>query len=213
MMNRLACLSLTLLLVTAACGPRRPTATAPAPPAAPRSYIDLAPGWRLSVITPILRSGKFLLEPARVSQPVAGGERSLNLTVEAGPDFLGYERSYYAVEPWRKGVRVRFQNAERVIDGKSTPSAQPLVKLFESPPEIRHLRLIFLIRGSQADHNMALVGAATLEALDPLTRQVQSDPTSACRSQRGEFCAWVPAGIAVRPEVRRGGPDEWIPAQ
>jgi len=48
----------------------------------PRYYIDLEPGWRLRVVTPILKDGGYVVKTQ--------GE-----TVE--PGFLGYEVSFYDV--------------------------------------------------------------------------------------------------------------------
>lgn len=54
------CIALSAALT--GCSLREPRATAQVmQPQANRSYVDLEPGWRIRVVTPILKSGKFLL--------------------------------------------------------------------------------------------------------------------------------------------------------
>ena len=188
------------------------------PPPAPNSgsYIDLQPGWRLSVITPMLKAGAHRVAPQKAQAEATGNTgRELTLTVSAAPDFLGYERSYYRVEPRRGGgVKVRFSSAETVQDGKTAAQNRPKLPLFQLPRQARHVRLVYLVRGSGADHNMAIIAAARPEHLDALTRQLQSDPANGCTSQDRGICQWIPAGIAVRPEMQRpSAPGEWTPAR
>ena len=172
----------------------------PAPPAGPRYYIDLEPGWRLRVVTPILKSGGYRLKTEGQPGPT---------TLTAGPDFLGYEVAYYAV----KARTIEFTTAEVHHKDGVVPAAQPMVPLFRLPGEARYVRLIYLVRVSEADHDMAVVAANKKDALAPLTAQVRAHPET-CRSQRGTFCSWIPDGIAVTPEMRTAamGAEQWVPA-
>ena len=165
------------------------------------SYIDLQPGWRLSVITPLLKSGKLLLNSKAEQTPASGNGSALSVSMSAGSDFLGYERSFYMLHTRRNGVQVRFSSAEVVRDGKSETQKRPAIALFRFPRSTRHVRLIYLIRSSPADHNMAIVGATNLGELQSLTTDVQTDPAGGCRSRPERVCQWIPAGIAVRPEM------------
>jgi len=144
---------LVLALMTA-CSVRTARVAGPtAEVTGPRYYIDLEPGWRLRVVTPILKDGGYVVKTQ--------GE-----TVE--PGFLGYEVS------------------------------------FQLPAGSRYARLIYLLRASGADHEMAVVAARRREALDPFTAAVRADP-EACRAGRSAWCAWIPNGIAVTPERPAGG--------
>jgi hypothetical protein len=158
------------------------------------------------VVTPILKSGGYVLQSAVES---TGGN---TVTISAGDDFLGYETAYYAVTA-RHGVE--FLSAEIARDGKGTAQQRPLVPLFQFPHSVRHVRLIYLVRVSRADHDMAVAAARNIEDLEALTQRVEADPTAACHAGSGAFCAWIPAGIAVVPEIRRmiGGAVEWVPAR
>jgi hypothetical protein len=191
-----------MAFLLSACAPRKAhVAAVPAPPAGPRYYIDLQPGWRLRVVTPMLKSGGF--RPKLEGEPGAG-------TLTAGSDFLGYEVAFYAVT----ARKIVFTAAEIHNKDGVVPSAGPLAPLFRLPGETRYVRLIYLVRVSEADHDMAVVAASRKEALDPLTAQVRANPES-CRGERATFCFWIPDGIAVTPEMRAtaAGAEQWVPAR
>lgn len=202
--RRLLCLTLASLLT--GCAARN--ARAPAAEVQPigPSYIDLEPGWRLRVVTPILKSGGYRLKST--DRTVNGSTVSLSV----GDDLLGYEVAYYAVKA-RNGVE--FVSAEITREGRTTPQPQPMAHLFELPRGIRHVRLIYLVRVSQADHNMAVAAAKDMDALETLTRRVEANPADACRDGQSAFCAWIPAGIAVVPQLQKtiNGAVEWVPAR
>ena len=67
-------------------------------------------------------------------------------------------------------------------------------------------RLVFLERANASTHDMAVLTAKAPATLDELTVRLQSSAAAGC--QRG--CEWVPAGIAVRPEMQKSG--AWVPA-
>lgn len=199
-------MSLALACVFAGCSThhaRAPAAAAITP--ASSSYIDLEPGWRLRVVTPILKSGGYRLGAADLQ--VSGD----TVTLSAGPDFLGYELAYYAV----KARGVEFLSAQITRDGQTAPQPRPVARLFQLPRGVRHVRLIYLIRVSQADHDMAVAAAKDMNALDALTRRVMANPADGCKTERGAVCSWIPAGIAATPEVRVmvGGAEHWVPAR
>jgi len=198
------CLALAFLLT--GCTARHARAPAAAVQPIRPSYIDLEPGWRLRVVTPILKSGGYRLRS--IGQTAEGN----TVTLSVSDDFLGYEVAYYAVKA-RNGVE--FVSAETTRDGHTTPQPQPVAHLFQLPHGVRHVRLIYLVRVSQADHDMAVAAARDMRALEALTRRVEANPADACRDGQGAFCAWIPAGIAVVPQLqnRDGGAVEWVPAR
>jgi len=203
-------LPLTLCLAVFAafigCATRVPH-TEPPPTMANGTYVDLQPGWRIRTVTPILRSGKFM--PDFKATAVADGAIELS----AGDDFIGYETSYYLVTSGKQsGIAVAFASAENTIDGKTYRQAQPLVRVFDFSGSARYMRLIFLTRVSRADHNQAILVAASLDDLNRLTQQVESDPAKYCGSQWESHCTWVPEGISVQAERRDPAHRKnWIP--
>jgi hypothetical protein len=206
-MRLMRCIGIAAFL--SACGPR----TVRVPPviaarSASQDYIDLQPGWRLTVVTPVLKSGGYVLHPSE--QHTAGS----TVTV-TGTDFAGYEIAHYSVQArTRGGVRVRFSSAEVTKEGKTESQSRSIAPLFRLPGTARYARLIYLIRVSQADHNMAVVAANEPSALDALTRQIQADPSHGCKIGKRTSCSWIPEGIAVRPEVTRivDGTPKWVDA-
>jgi hypothetical protein len=165
------------------------------------SYIDLEPGWRLRVVTPILKSGGYRLA-------LSGQTSDSNtVTLSVSDDFQGYAVAYYKVKA-RNGVE--FVSGEVTKNGQTTPQLQPIAHLFQLPHGVRHVRLIYLVRASQADHDMAVAAAREMDALEALTRRVEAAPAE-CRDGQGAFCAWIPAGIAVVPQ--RQGAEGWVPAR
>ena len=209
------CLAWACLLAScAARNPRTPLNAAKAPASTPvpqpGSYIDLQPQWRLRVVIPMLKSGRYVLG-------TLGTETDGNtVTVDTGGDFLGYEIAYYAVQPRRGGgVRIEFTAAEATRNGVTAPRTKSIAPLFKLPRGARYVRLIYLIRVSQVDHDMAVVAARDIGSLNALTLRVQSNPGEACRDGRDGSCSWIPQGIAVRPEVEKtaGGVTTWGPAR
>ena len=164
----------------------------PASSAVPRndSYVDLKAGGTLRIVVPLLNSGGFRSE--LLPQKTDGNTISL-----AATDLIGYVTSHYAVTGRDGKVRLTFVSAEESREGKtvSVIGAPPLP--FELPRRTEYVRLIYLVRVSQADHNMAIVAAKPLDALNTFTSRFKEDP-SVCHSDYQIFCSWVPAGVAVR---------------
>ena len=182
-----------------AVGCSRTQVRVPAPLGTPRkdnSYIDLQAGWTLRIVVPLLKSGGFVAD--WVPQKTEGK----TLTLSA-PDLVGYTTSHYAVTGKDGNVRLNFVSAEETRDGKTAPVAVAPQLPFELPRKSERVRLVYLVRVSQADHNMAIVGAKRLEDLNAFTNRLKEDP-SVCHAGAAIFCSWVPAGVAVRTETGEG---------
>ena len=177
-----------------------------------QDFIDLQPGWRLRVVTPKLKSAGYQLQTGDESL-AADGTGKLSVTLSAGADFLGYEIAYYAVTESRGALHVSFTSANLLQDGNTTPRATPLELLFQLAETAKYIRLIYLVRASKADHNLAVAAASQQDELSALTQQVQTNP-AACRDAPYASCQWVPAGIAVSPErpARVHGKLVWLAA-
>jgi len=196
-----------LILLTGCASRTARMATTPAG-SANNDYLDIQDGWRLTVVTPILKSGGYVLKTP--DKPPSSNGFTL-----AGTDFVGYEVAHYEVKGQRGGrVRVEFNSAEVTKEGKTQPQPQSIAPLFQVARRANYLRLIYLIRISQADHNMAVVAARKIDALDSLTRQVQTNPADGCKVDQRASCTWIPEGIAVRAEVLKtvGGVEKWVDA-
>jgi hypothetical protein len=163
-------------------------------------YIDLEPGWLVRVVIPLSTSG--VMTDTAISPAVVKHVAGETLTASAPKDFAGFETDVYNVSArGGGGVRVTFQTAEVSKGGQTVPQTKPVIDLFHLPRAVRYVRLLFLARVSKADHNMALLASSKFSRLDELTRAVQQNQ-SACVSSAEAMCAWVPLGIAVRPEAQ-----------
>lgn len=185
---------------------------APQPPTPPpenntfqRDYVDLKAGWRLRVVFPLLRSGGYI---AVSKQPSEGND------VKVSQDFLGYEKDYYKIEAAEgQRIKIAFLKTELWEKGKFHSRPQTSLPLFSGVDKSSYVRLIYLIRASQADHNMALVAADDPAILEAITQRVTS--TAVCEPAPAGFCAWVPPGVAVTPEeeLTVNGKQQWLPAR
>ena len=190
-------LGLGILAMLTGCAGRKVAApAAPEAAAMDPGYLDVKAGWRLVVVVPVLKSGGYRL-PSLLGQ--TGGNPA---PVSTGPDFLGYETDIYAVAGNGAGVRIHFGSAEVVQDGNTSRRNSPRFTLFAPAASHRYVRLIYLVRESQADHNMAVVAADDVATLGEVTRMVQAHPDDGCKAGAHSSCSWVPGGIAVRPEER-----------
>lgn len=212
-MRAVSCVAILVALTGCAPHNARTRATVPVPPADAAGYIDLQPGWRLRVVTPLTKSGSYLVNHSREkTAPASGG---LAMTLSADRDFIGYQTAYYSVQSrsWG-GVRILFVSAEDTKKGITTSQPRPRLMLFRLPHRAKYVRLVYLARVSRADHDMAIVAASSRDLLDSFTHTVQADPKTCANSER-TFCSWVPAGIAIQPEVpiHVNGSVVWHPAR
>jgi hypothetical protein len=210
-----------VITITSNCA--RPKAAIPAPPASHASseWIDLQPGWRVRVITPVVPGGGYVVKTTPVedqtSDAKASERRSPSATnaivISATSNLIGYEVSFYDVKPRRGGgVHVVFDSAEVHKKDQWSRSRQPIDPLFHFVSDARYVRILHLSRGTH-DHDAAILAASRHEALETLTRRVESDPAG-CQSSRDALCSWIPSGIAAIPESWRsaGGQGQWQPA-
>ena len=192
-----------LVIVLAGCA--RHLAPPPPPVSSGPSYVELEAGWHVRVITPMLKSGGF---PLKIADRQEAGNM---IALRAGDDFLGYETAAYAVEARKDGgVRVALTGVDLNRDGAITHPAKSVAPRLRMPTRFRRVRLLYMRKVSNADHAMAVLAAPDSQRLAALTHRVQTSPAT-CRNNRNEYCEWIPAGVAVRPEYFKGS--DWIPAR
>ena len=157
------------------------------------------------MVAPLLKSGgyKVQLEEVRTENGT--------ITMKTGKDFEGYESDYYEVRATDGLLKISFRSGEIQRNrGSRHHASHPLVSLFDLPNGARFVRLLFLTRSSDRDHDQAILSASSAGQIELLTNRVQSNPVENCNRQSETTCGWVPAGVAVRPEKKRGR--EWVPA-
>ena len=141
--------------------------------------------------------------PLRHAETVEDGR---TITVKSGGLAPGFETAVYVVEPAGSGVRIRLREVTVQRGGDVVRAAKPAGWRLRAPGRMRRVRLLYTLRASAADHNMALLAARDEVRLEQLTRRVETSPETECRSFPGAFCSWIPAGVAVRPETSAGQP-------
>ena len=161
-----------------------------------QSFLDLKRGDRLRIVFPFSMSGGAM--------PQATNEERHGSTITlTAPDLAGVEIVHYSISGNHGSlVRLRFVSAETMIDGKALPQTSSPHLPFRLPEQPGRLRLIYFVRISQSDHNMAVVSAPTLKMLDAFTNELMRNPAT-CGKRAEVFCSWVPSGVAVRPETAR----------
>ena len=172
-------------------------AAAPGSLVSTKSFVDLQPGWRLSLVTPMRRDSAT--EVWRYGQPgiKTDSASGLNITISMSPDSqFGFERSVYAVQA--RGLA--WQESVRTLEGKEERALEPILKLFSKPAKMQSLRLLFLTRASDLNYNTALISAPTPAAIEALTLAVRANPDQACQAGKAQTCIWIPPGVAARPE-------------
>jgi hypothetical protein len=173
--------------------------------AIPPPYVDLQSGWRVRVVTPLLKSGGYIVPSLAVS-----GADTTHLV--AGDDLIGYEKDYYTVAARQdSGIALRLADAEVWEKGTPHPVHEPKLRVFQTSDDARYVRLVYLVRVSQADHDMAIIAANDPTALDQITHDVVD--LARCEASSLGICTWVPAGVAVAPEklAKVKGKSDWVP--
>lgn len=194
----------SLVLLSACVRHSRPIAAPPLKPIDRSAYVDLIPGCRLRVVTPLFAPGTQERALAELLSKTGSAT-----TLKAPPGFIGYETAYYLLKPSSdRGARIAFQYATVSKSGTVTRENRPRRQLFRGSWNTRFFRLVFLIRKSKSNHNMALLGTHRKDTLNTWTAAILADP-DACRNVKGRSCLWIPAGVAVRPEIKKSG--QWAP--
>lgn len=186
--------SLTVSLVFCfGCARQRGRVTQPRTLSGDQSFFHVQPGDQFCMVIPITKSGTSLPQYDVLSQ------QGTTITLSA-KDLLGYETAHYQAFGGRNGkVKIRWISAEESREGKKTANATPTPLPFQLPKKAMYLRLIYLIRASTANHNMAIAGADKQERLESFTAELRRDP-GICERANNAVCIWVPSSIAVRPD-------------
>jgi hypothetical protein len=162
------------------------------------SGIELAPGARLRVLSPILRDPeKGILEGPST---VTGNDSQSTLTARSTDNLLGYETSLYIVQPRtdQPGAFIAPVNAERHIasTGATERSASPSTNYFQFPPGAGFYRLFY--ESWKNDFSALVIAAPTPAELDRLTAKFEAGGDAAsCQNLAGAMCVQIPQDVAV----------------
>jgi hypothetical protein len=184
---RFRCLAGAAALFAVGCARVTPPGV-PTPRAA--EYLDLQAGWRLRVTT-LLGSNGYKIQ----AQPEADAANTLTLKAEGD---VAYETAYYSVLPLsRHRIRIALTGAQVTRNGNPAPDSGLQGWRIPLSAPAPHIRIVFLRRSSERDHDMVLLTARDTARLDALTRAVQ-------KGDETEACIWIPGGVALLAERPAG---------
>ena len=150
--------AIALLLLLAGCAPKRVPAGAAIAPLPPndREYVDLSAGWRLRIVAAVTKSGKQEVEFTPVNQ------EGTVISLKVSDDVIGYETAFWSIlaRPGG-GISLQLASAELTVNGNPGPLAKPTRALIHAPPSARFIRMFYLTRKSDADHNMAIADVSS----------------------------------------------------
>jgi len=155
--------------------------------------VDLGPGVRLEVTSPLLREGAVPDAPLQMSG------RGNSLTVTASTDLLGYENAWYSVQPKPNGPGFAIQpvSAESHIGGTVEPRPAPAADYLSFPPAAAFYRLLY--KSGQTDFTALVIAGRTLADVDRLSKLAESGGVS-CRTPE-DLCVAIPKRVAINPFI------------
>lgn len=169
-------------------------------PLANLGYMDLRPGYRLRIVSPVFRDGAPA-DAQAIEGPTAVKEEKGALVIEAkaSADLIGYETAWYSVEPRpnHPGVSIRPGTTDVHIDGKLQKEPASRFQYFAFPPNMSLFRLLFITRSSDSDRDSLLLGADTEETLARETKRLNADPKLCASLETSSRCFVMPRQAAL----------------
>jgi hypothetical protein len=201
-----------LFLMLGACTAKRPPLPAvTAAPGAQPDYVDIESGWRLQIVAPVTRDGTgAIMASAAADQDQA----TRTVTMKASDNLIGYETAFWDVAARAGGgIQLILTKAQMTRDGVPADIPAPTKAMLHVPKQARFLRLFYLIRKSESDHEMVMGGVDRADRLESFTTELRAHPTEACQTRSHIYCEWIPYGMAVRPERKQtiDGVERWAP--
>ncbi len=167
-----------------------------------KGYIDLTPGYRLQVVTPVMKAGAAEDAPIVATTSVAGTDRQIDVTIRASENLTGVETAWYAVEPRRPGPGATIVPVavERVVAGRSEKADSPLANYLQFAPGAAYYRLFYKTDPADNGVTHVVLAAPTMAELDARTGALAADG-SMCRTSDPSVCAVFPRRVGVNPLI------------
>jgi hypothetical protein len=166
-------------------------------------FIDLGPGNRVEVISPILRDGAPQDAPLVEETAVGGTDRRIEVTLKASPNLVGHETAWYSFEPKDGGgTQVAPISANASVRGIAMPLEAPARNYFTFTKAIGFYRLFY----KPEEETAVMVGA--------LSRGQLPRDLGACGKSGGPECITLPKRVGINPylEVSVNGKAMAVPA-
>ncbi len=170
--------------------------------------VQLNPGVRLQIMTPIIRDGvasdspiiEVETPPGTSNCDVQSEPCALNLNARFTDNLLGYEMALYTVQPksHSPGVSVVPVSADQQINGTTHHGSRPIYDYFEPLNGARFYEAFY--KAGQNEFTALLVGGFSRADLERRTRLLETG-SAACETLNNEMCVAVPKRVAVNPMV------------
>ena len=170
--------------------------------------VQLIPGVRLQIMTPITRDGAAPDAPlVEVEGPPVDsvcdantGSCALSLNMKFTNNVLGYEMALYSIQSKSNspGVSVTPASAERHIGSDVQKASQPIRNYFEPMKAARFYEVFY--KAGQTEFTALLVGGSSKADLERRTI-VLEDGVASCEALNNEMCVTVPKRVAINPMV------------
>jgi hypothetical protein len=166
-------------------------------------FVDLGPGNRVEVISPILREGAPADAPLIEEAGVSGTDRRIEVTLKASPNLVGHETAWFGFEPKPGGgTRISPITANASVRGIAMPLESPAKNYFTFTPHIGFYRMFY----KPEEETAVVVGTASR---DQLPRDL-----TACGKAGGPECITLPKRVGINPylEIKVNGEPMAVPA-
>jgi hypothetical protein len=165
------------------------------------SFVDIGPGSRLEVFTPIMRAGAAPDAQAVETVAASGNNSAINVDLKTSDQLLGYETAWYGLvpKPDGAGFRLAALTAERTIQGKTEAAAPSAATYLRFPAEANFYRLFRKADIAGIAVPQMVISAPTLAELDRRTKAVDADP-ALCGAPDG-LCIEIPRRAAINVSI------------
>jgi hypothetical protein len=163
-------------------------------------FIDVGPGNRLEVLSPIVREGTDENAPLLEEQAVTGTDQRIEVVLKASPSFVGQEIAWFGFEPKPGGgTRIAPISASALVRGIKMPLEGPGKNYFKVGDSAAYYRLFF----KPEEHTAVMVGAAMRDRL----------PRDSSQCGQAE-CIMMPKNVGINPylEISVNGKMLAVPA-
>lgn len=160
------------------------------------SVLDFDPRVRLQLVRPILREGAAADAPTVGPVEHSGNGATLTVTAKSTADLIGYEKSWYAVQPKAKGSGFTIVPlyAERLINGVTERLPQSGLRYLQFGADAGYYRMFQ--KAGETEFTQFVIAAPTRTELERRSAVFEAG-TASCDKVNSESCVAIPRAVAV----------------
>jgi hypothetical protein len=160
------------------------------------SVLDFDPRVRLRIVRPILREGAAADAPTVGPVELSGNGGSLTVKAKSTADLIGYEKSWYAVQPKSNGSGFKIVPlyAERLINGVTERIPQSGLRYLQFGADAGYYRMFQ--KTGNTEFTQFVIAAPTRVELERRSAAFEAG-TASCDKMNSESCVAIPRAVAV----------------